>query len=148
MFFWRVGWVIIVLAACGGNETPQSAEMLLHEVQTQAYRTWERAPGCEERKATNAPHSDFVDIYVNEPLAQAARSANTSSWPLGSVVVKDGFDTDGELEIIAIMEKREDGWFYAEYDAQGDVDYSGQPSVCLSCHAAAPDAILAFPLPN
>jgi hypothetical protein len=68
------------------------------------------------------------------------------AWPTGSRIVKDGFD-DGDLDLIAAMEKREDGWFWAEWDDEGDVIYSGTPELCTDCHRSGDDSVRAFSFP-
>lgn len=108
---------------------------------------WERAPGYETRRSSNAPHGGSVDIYVNDVVADAlANETGLTEWPLGSIIVKDGFD-DGDLDLIAIMEKREDGWFWAEYDNDGDSLYSGKPDLCIDCHRRGTDHVRAFSFP-
>jgi hypothetical protein len=130
--------------ACGGdNQDDGGARELLARVRGDGYRTWERAPGFESRKKSNAPHGDAVDIYVNDVLA---RGEPIDAWPLGSVVAKDGWD-GSELQLIALMEKRTEGWYWAEYDSDGDPSYSGHPELCIDCHRAGSDYVRAFPLP-
>jgi hypothetical protein len=103
--------------------------------------------GWPSRRASGAPHSDDVDIYVNDIVAEVLAIAEpTERWPEGSIIVKDGFD-GGDLEIIAVMEKRSDGWFWAEYDSEGEPDYSGRPDICIDCHASGSDGVRAFRLP-
>ncbi len=144
------GWMVtasIVLAGCGDNQDDAGARRLLQEVRADDYRSWARAPGYETRRNSNAPHSDAVDIYIN-PLVQATleEGADVQSWPAGSVIVKDGF-SGSSLDLIAIMEKRTDGWYWAEYDDDGDPDYSGKPEICIDCHASGSDSVRAFGLP-
>ncbi len=69
-----------------------------------------------------------------------------SEWPLGSWIIKDGYDGD-TLELVATMEKREAGWFWAEYDAEGSAAYSGSPAVCTDCHSSGADYVRAFGFP-
>ena len=57
-----------------------------------------------------------------------------------------GFD-GSDLELVAVMEKRDDGWFYAEFDGEGEADYSGKPAVCTDCHESGDDYVRAFSLP-
>lgn len=137
----------MLAGACGDNQDDAGARRLLDEVRADDYRSWSRAPGYEVRRSSTAPHSDDVDIYVN-PVIELALfdGAASEEWPLGSIVVKDGF-AGGDLELIAIMEKRQDGWYWAEYDNDGDPDYSGKPDVCIDCHARGSDFVRAFPLP-
>lgn len=144
------GWMVtglFLVAGCGDNQDDAGARRLLQEVRADDYRSWARAPGYETRRSSNAPHSDAVDIYIN-PLVQATleEGADVQSWPTGSVIVKDGF-SGSSLDLIAIMEKRTDGWYWAEYDDDGDPDYSGKPEICIDCHASGSDSVRAFGLP-
>jgi hypothetical protein len=147
----RSGWVVVALCAwafgCGDNQDDAGARVLLSEVREDDYRSWDRAPGWSERRPTSAPHGEDVDIYVNDVVAEVlAMSEGATMWPTGSVIVKDGFD-GSDLEIIAIMEKRDDGWYWAEYDGGGDVCFSGKPDVCIDCHESGSDFVRAFALP-
>jgi hypothetical protein len=141
---------VILLATCvvgcADDQAPEEAATLLTRIRAEGYRTWDRAPGYETRRPANSPHAEQVDIYVNATVASALGSERLDAWPLGSLIVKDGFDGNN-LELIAVMEKREDGWFWAEY-FDGDSKYSGKPEVCLDCHEAGDDFVLAFELPK
>jgi hypothetical protein len=37
------------------------------------------------------------------------------------------------------MEKRTEGWYFAEYSADGTPLFSGRPAICLDCHEARKD---------
>ncbi|MDF3065303.1 MAG: uncharacterized protein K0R38_904 [Polyangiaceae bacterium] len=138
---------LLLVAGCGDNQDDAGARALLQKIRADGYTTWDRAPGYEERRPTNAPHSEAVDIYVNDRVAEVlALGEPTTSWPVGSIIAKDGFD-GSKLEIIAVMEKRADGWYWAEYDDDGDPDYSGRPETCTDCHRSGSDYVLAFGLP-
>lgn len=142
-----VGLCGLAMVACGDNQDDAGARDLLSRVKADQYRTWDRAPGWESRRASSAPHSDDVDIYVNDIVAEVLAIAEPAeTWPEGSIIVKDGFD-GSDLEIIAVMEKRSDGWFWAEYDSDGDPDYSGHPDICIDCHKSGSDGVRAFGLP-
>jgi hypothetical protein len=138
---------LAVATGCGDNQDDAGARELLERVRNENYRSWSRAPGWESRRPTSAPHSDSVDIYVNETVASALDAGEPlEAWPLGAIVVKDGF-SGSELELVAIMEKRSDGWYWAEYDSEGDPDYSGRPDICIDCHRRGADYVRAFGLP-
>lgn len=135
--------LVVVLVGCR-NMDEAGADALWEEVHAAEYRTWERAPGWPERVPSGAPHADEVDIYVNEVFVEALASDEAPTrWPDGSIVVKDGW-TDDELKLVAIMEKRDGAWFFAEYGADGSVDFSGQPGLCTRCHDAGADYVRAF----
>jgi hypothetical protein len=148
---WFVGLVLgTVLSGCGSedddNQDPEGAKKLLASVRADDYQSWTRAPGWPERAPTSAPHSDEVDIYVNDILEMATMTGGTTQWPLGSIVAKDGFRGEN-LEIVALMEKRTDGWFYAELSGNGEPMFSGQPAICTDCHDSGDDYIRAFDFP-
>ena len=143
--------VLATLLGCGDNQDPQGAIVLWRGIHAAEYREWDRAPGFESRQSSSAPHGGSVDIYVNDVLADALASGESlSEWPLDSLIVKDGFD-GGDLDLVAVMEKRGDGrktgWYFAEYDDEGDAIYSGSPDLCIDCHRAGDDFVRAFPLP-
>jgi hypothetical protein len=75
-----------------------------------------------------------------------ASGEELTAWPEGSIIVKDGF-TGESPRLVAIMEKRDDGWFWAEYEPDGEVDFSGTPGVCTRCHDAGADYVRAFGFP-
>jgi hypothetical protein len=135
------------LAACGDDQDPNGARELWDRIHEQGYQAWDRAPGYEARRQSDAPHGDAVDIYVNETVASALASGVITAWPVGSLIVKDGFDDD-DPHLVAAMEKRADGWFWAEWSPDGEASYSGRPEVCTSCHASGADMVRAFGLPK
>jgi hypothetical protein len=139
--------LLLLVAGCGDNQDDGGARALLQKIQADRYRTWDRAPGYEARRSSNAPHGGAVDIYVNDRVSEVLALAEPLvSWPVGSIIAKDGFD-GSDLELIAVMEKRADGWFWAEYDSDGDPFYSGRPEVCTDCHRSGSDFVRAFRLP-
>lgn len=137
----------LALVACGDDQDPDAASALHERIHAESYRTWRRAPGYEARRASDAPHEGAVDIYVNDVVARALDAKTPiTAWPEGSIVVKDGFDGD-DHELTAVMWKRADGWFWAEYFG-GDSKFSGKPDTCISCHQSGEDFVRAFPLPR
>lgn len=143
----RILLAVVALAACR-NQDEAGAEALWDEVHDADYQaTWARAPGFPGRTPSSASHGDFVDIYINDVLVEALASGEKlTAWPEGSVIVKDGF-TGEHPRLVAIMEKREGGWFWAEYEPTGEVDFSGEPRVCTKCHDAGADYVRAFGFP-
>jgi hypothetical protein len=136
-------------SGCGDNQEPEKADAFWQQIHDQGYESFARAPGYEQRRQSNAPHGDEVDIYVNATVKAAYdQGPPLSAWPLGSLVVKNGFDDAGDLELVAAMEKRDDGWFWAEWDAEGSAKYSGQPELCTGCHASGADSVRAFGFPQ
>jgi hypothetical protein len=146
MMFTRIALAVVALAACR-NQDEAGADALWDEVHEADYQSWARAPGFETRTPSTASHGDHVDIFINDVLAMALASGEKlTAWPEGSIIVKDGF-TGESPRLVAIMEKREDGWFWAEYEPDGEVDFSGSPGVCTRCHDAGADYVRAFGFP-
>ena len=138
--------VALASLACR-NEDEGGAEALWDDIHAADYRSWARAPGFPGRTPSQASHGDEVDIFINDVLVDALAGGPLEAWPDGSLIVKDGH-RDGEHYLVAAMEKRGDGWFWAEYNDEGAVDFSGTPGVCTRCHDAGDDFVRAFKLPQ
>jgi hypothetical protein len=139
----------LALLGCGDNQDPAGAARLWRDIHRLEYRSWQRAPGYEQRRLSDAPHGGSVDIYVNDIVADAlAAGEPLEAWPAGSVIVKDGYSSISNAHaLVAAMEKRADAWFWAEWDEDGDAAYSGTPELCTDCHDRGDDAVRAFALP-
>jgi hypothetical protein len=137
----------LLAAACGDNQDPAGADALWASLHEGGYRTWARAPGYATRQPTSAPHGDAVEIFVNDVVAGALASGAITTWPEGARIVKDAYEGD-EVTVVAALEKRADGWFWAEWSADGAAKYSGKPDLCIGCHASGGDFVRAFPLPE
>ena len=146
---------LAVLVACKQNDDPDGARALYARISEGAgYRAWRRAPGFPVRKPSFTAHASAVEIFVNEPIANALDGPEAvKEWPVGSIVVKEGYDGTSR-SLVAIMEKRApgpDGWFWTETDGEGEPVWSGRPSVCLDCHdarAGYSDWVYSFELPR
>lgn len=147
----------LVLIGCRQNDDPEGAKALYAKVNEGAgFRsgTWRRAPDFAERKPSFTAHSREVEIWINEPIVKTLEGPNTASeWPVGSIVVKEGFNGD-ERKIVAIMEKRATGWYWTETDGEGEPLWSatdGKPEICVGCHdnrARYSDWIYSFEFPR
>jgi hypothetical protein len=137
----------VLLASCGEDQDPEAAEAFWNQIQTDDYRSWERAPNHEERVPSRAAHGDSVDVFINQVVVDALADETTSSWPTGSIIVKDGYDGD-DLMFVAGMEKVDSVWFWVEYNGDGDTLFSGAPTICTGCHRIGDDWVRSFFLPN
>ncbi|MBM4377505.1 MAG: hypothetical protein FJ095_20705 [Deltaproteobacteria bacterium] len=76
------------LTGCGDDQAPEAAAELWARIQEEDYRGFARAPGYDSRQPAAAPHSDFVDIYVNDVVTMALKSSEPIvAWPTGSLIV-------------------------------------------------------------
>ena len=93
-------------------------------------------------------HSSFGKCHVL--LTQAYYGAHPHPPPLLRFRPQQNQDAhdDDELDIVAAMEKREGTWFWAEWDADGESIYSGDPDTCTGCHQSGADMVRAFGLPR
>jgi hypothetical protein len=140
------GLFLFALAACGDDQDPGGAAELWNRIHAEDYRSWRSGPGFEAPRPSGAPHSDMTQIWVNDTVAVALDGPSIDAWPDGSLIVKDG-TSDGELDLVAVMEKRAGVWYWAEYSEDGTSIYSGAPSLCTDCHRIGADYVRAFPLP-
>ena len=146
--------VALIVTACGQDDDHEGARVLWEKINAgPGFRSWDRAPGFPTRKPSFTAHSGAVEIFVNAEISSALatpRTAALTEWPVGALIVKEGFSGDSR-KLVAVMEKRADGWFWAEYDDSGDSKYSGRPSVCTDCHdnrKSYSDWVYAFELPR
>jgi hypothetical protein len=116
-------------------------------IRTREYRDWVNAPGWEERRTTDSPHSEAKVVFI-DPATAATIGSGETRFPAGATIVKEGYDAGGDLVIVAAMQRRPDeGWFFAEYGSDGSVIEEGDdPPLCTRCHRGAGDGVLAFSL--
>jgi hypothetical protein len=138
--------LVIAASGCGDNQDPEGAKQLFQKIKALDYRkNFAKAPGYATKQPSNTKHAKFSDIFINKVMDDVIKSKKpTKEWPLDSLVVKEGYASDGTtLGLIAVMEKRGDGWYWAEYldpdTAEGGAKYSGKPKICLDCHQASAD---------
>ena len=145
---------LLALTGCRESTEPEEANRLWLDLIQADYRTnWMPAPGFESRVPSRAAHDDEVQIFVN-PDVQNVLDTSTAieEWPVGSIVVKDGYGGN-DISLVAAMEKTRRGtepdtWFWAEYTGDGDVLFSGTPTICTGCHQIGDDFIRGFFFPT
>lgn len=144
---WLSALCLLAAAGCGEDQEPERARALWDRVQAEGYRSWDRAPGYETRQPSRAAHGEDVEIFVNDVVAMdLVAMPAVRAWSDGATIVKDGYD-GGDLCLVAVMEKSDGEWFFAEYDGEGDTLFSGTPEICTGCHAIGDDFVRAFFFP-
>ena len=137
--------------ACGQDEDPEGARVLWDKIHAGAgFQSWRRAPGYPTRRPSFTAHGTDVEVFVSAEVASVLDARSVREWPLGSVVVKEGFGGSSR-KLVAVLEKRGDGWFWAEYSDSGTPLFSGHPSVCVDCHDSRrsySDWVYSFELPR
>jgi hypothetical protein len=116
------------------------------------YRSYARAPGFEKRVLSTLPREAiegiYVDIFINDVIQKALVASNAlDEWPVGSVLVKDGFK-NGKHVFTAALEKSADGWFWVQWNSDGLAQIAGTPEFCRSCHSKGDDMVRAFRFPQ
>ncbi len=125
----------------------------LHELlNKENYRSYARAPGFEKRVFSSVPHEAieeiYVDIYINDVIQKALTASNQlDEWPVGSVLVKDGFKNRKHV-LTAALEKSADGWFWVQWNSEGLAQIAGTPEFCRSCHNKGDDMVRSFRFPQ
>lgn len=134
------------LVGCARDDQDPDGAAELFERIDGSYQNWTR-PAHWEGRRESGPHSDEVDLFVNPVVASAITAAKPiDTWPIGSILVLDEWDDD-KPSAVAAMEKREDGWFWAEWLPGGESLYSGKPQLCIECHSAGDDFVRSIVLP-
>lgn len=126
------------LSACRESTEPEEARELRDRLEAENYRAWARVPGFEARRESKTAHGKEVDVYWNRVADGSARARPFEDMAPGSVLVKEAYTPDG-LKNVAVMEKRFDGWFWAEWGPDGEILFSGRPGICIDCHRSGDD---------
>jgi hypothetical protein len=154
MSWGKITYVALALAtlSCTDNQDEPGARELWARLQGARYESWPRPPNYEGGpKPSFTAHADKVEIYLNPEIAKALAERKplpNNEWPRGSLVVKRGYTTGGKLVLVAAMDKRQDGWFFYEYDSDGKPIFSGRPKLCVDCHEKGADKIWSFGFPR
>lgn len=111
-----------------------------------------RGPMTWEQK--DNPHDPkFFTVYVNDIGKTAMMSKGHSTFPLGSVIVKEKLPskTSAKVEIMTVMVKRRKGfdakngdWEYFTTKGSGPETSQENVAVCQSCHQAAKEQDFVF----
>ncbi|HII01510.1 TPA: cytochrome P460 family protein [Methanosarcinaceae archaeon] len=119
---------------------PTGEEIQAYVMEEDNYKNWELWPGTGELDPGKGPHGDQIAIYVSDS-ALSAIEEKADVMPANSTVLKEGYDSEGELISVVVMHKVEgfdpayNDWFWLEYDAEGEIISEGKVLSCQNCHA-------------
>ena len=160
---WMLAWSI-ACAACGsgspvrptepaGVPTSQAissdAELFTLITQTQPFQSYTRFPSLDLSPTGTLPassaHQPIIRVGLNATAASALQSGRLpagSSFPDGSIIVKEVLGSNGLVNLYAVMYKDSrnplagSGWLWAELRPAGSADYSvrNRGAACTSCH--------------
>ena len=124
----------------GSRTEPTGEEIQAYVTKETNYKNWELWPGTGELNAGKGPHRDLITIHVSDN-ALSAIEEKAGSMPDNSTIVKEGYNSKGELETVVVMHKVEgfdpehNGWFWLGSDADGEIIAEGKVLSCYNCHA-------------
>jgi Cytochrome P460 len=119
----------MVLAA-GLGDLPQNI---------QAFAKWQKL--VTTGLPTDGPHAGKNKVVYGNSIAAKAWKGS-EPLPLGSLVVKT-VGLASKPTLVALMEKRQDGWYYAEWLPNNKGGYNlafggpGKQALCVDCHGNA-----------
>ncbi len=106
-----------------------------------SYSEWTK---INSKPLLSQPHGGMLVTTYANPAAQAAIKSKASSFPVGSILIKESHSNSngkrGEKGTIFGMEKTESGWLWITTDATGHITGKGdsnQMQMCAQCHAGA-----------
>ena len=102
------------------------------------YPRWEIV--ADKGLPTGGPHAGQQKVVYANPVA-AREWKSGKALPVGSIVVKTAGPADVPT-LIAVMEKRAEGWYYEEYLPEGGkyvlkFGGPGKQQLCVGCHTGA-----------
>lgn len=144
-----LAWALMISGLTGCFDRSAEAEAdaearALRQSLVDEYAEWPRMPGFEYTRASMGPHGLEVDIFINGILDEAARGDAAPPWPVGSQAVKMSY-VDDTPWVLSMMEKRADGWFFAQFTADGRLIEAGSTAsdaMCLECHTTERDSLI------
>lgn len=139
---------ILLLLSCSGTEEIRfkpltidniSGETLWERITTESdYQTYGYFENQKGILPGQSPHGVLHEIFVNADLLESIPVSD--EVPYGSIIVKENYTPDTELDKLTVMVKVEgynpehNDWFWAAYSPAGRVLVSGTPGGCISCH--------------
>ncbi len=149
---------LFALTGCGAEapSTPSQAPStpsadtsepvdLYGEITAANYTAWALAPGYSSPQTAKGPHGDEVQVLL-DPIAAKAVTDGGTEWPVGAIIAKDIYRA-GQLIQVAAMKKTAEGWYWGEWDAQGEPIAEGvRIEPCEGCHADGTDGTLGVTL--
>lgn len=129
----------------GGSPKEGDGGGLYQEITQDDYASWQTAPGYATPQPAQGPHGDETRIFLG-PSAEAALSEGKPEWPVGAVIVKQVY-VGGEIVQLAAMKKTDEGWYWGEWDTDGEAVVEGlEVQPCQGCHERGTDGTLAVTL--
>jgi hypothetical protein len=100
------------------------AAELWNLIQTEEYENWKSMPGTNTLDKDAAEKKAYFKTYMNS-TAVSALDAKSKSLPPGSIIVKEKYDDQDQLQTISAMmnlggsDPKDLNWFWAQYSPAG-----------------------------
>lgn len=100
------------------------ATELWNQMQTEEYKHWKEIPAAQSLNKGSEKKKQYIKTYIND-LANNAIESHAKSLPPGSIVVKERYDDQDQLQIISAMinlggnDPQDINWFWAQYSPDG-----------------------------
>ncbi|MDW7726318.1 MAG: cytochrome P460 family protein [Candidatus Methanoperedens sp.] len=129
-----------------GAEIPEADGRALYNYITEEndYKNWRMWPGKSALYPGTEPHGVFLTTYVTDN-AFSAIDGKMGSLPDGSIIIKENYNPDKELDSVTVMYKVKDfdpehnDWFWLKYSSDGMIDAEGKVVGCIDCHGLGKD---------
>jgi hypothetical protein len=151
-----LAFIVSAVAFAGANENMPSADpgkLWTYMTKTNPYDGWGYWPGYAGIYPGKSPHGKYLKLYANPIALKAVREGKP--MPDGAILVKENYGEDKKtLMAVTPMYKVEgynpDGgdWFWVKYGPGGEIQASGKPQGCISCHGAVKDKDWIFTQPK
>lgn len=150
----------LVAAGCFASD-PEPVELedddalaLVASVEAEDYTQWEPPPTSADlprRRLAAGPHGAWVEVYLHPDLLAAFFGEEPiEAWPAGVAAVCESYasEDDDAAFLINVMRRDDDGWSWAQVDADGQPLTGARPDDCIGCHGAAEDFVFSLFLPR
>lgn len=122
---------------------PDAVKLYEYIMKSKPYTDWQLFPGKGRMYEGKQPHGAFLTTYVNNDAYFSIR--DKKGMADGSLIVKENYTSDKKLDSVTVMYKIKGyspdagDWFWAKYEAAGNVVASGRVNACIMCHEAKKD---------
>lgn len=142
--------ILLLIVSCNkqkenfGTIEPSGDSLYKRITDEENYKGYDYLPGNEGLQPGQSPHGVYHRIYGNTTLLNSIPN-NDKIAPDGSIIIKENYNLNKELEKLTVMAKVEGyapdsgNWFWAVYSTKGEVLVEGTPKGCISCHSGMKD---------
>ncbi len=151
-------WIGVGLAACGSDDgkggdsgdAGSNDELLAIaadlETAVADHSSWGQVASWMGVQPSDTAHDEFTQVWLNGDALSTIEAGTGEDLPVGSILFKQSYsDAAGSTPTGTTAMYKVDaeyGWFWASWDASGELKQYGQPDMCTGCHTAGQDSVL------